>query len=125
MRAPRLPTKQLFSLTLPLFGSIDFQPIQFAHHFCVPDPGCDRPVRKRTCITSEFTSRSASHSKPKTVAIAAFLGDSGFYRQKAADCCGKVTILGLKTAFCTGIRVNIFQRGCVAAAPVNNSGPIS
>src|SRR5664279_544850 len=124
-QAPPLPTKQPFSLTLPLFRSIDFQPIQFAHRSCAPEPGCNPPVRKSTCITRRFTSLTPSHSKPKTVAIAAFLGDSGFYRQKAADCCGKVTILGLETAFCTGIRVNIFQRGCVAAAPVNNSGPIS
>src|SRR5450755_3019916 len=101
--APRLPTKQLFSLTLPLFGSIDFQPIQFAHRSCAPEPGCNPPVRKSTCITRRFTSLTPSHGKLKTMATAAFLGDSGFFCQKETNCCGKVTIFGLATVFCTVI----------------------
>src|ERR1035437_4869187 len=92
-QAPRLPTKQLFSLTLPLFGSIDFQPIHFAHHFCVPDPGCDRPVRKRTCITGKFTSRSASNGKPKVLSKRLFFGQFSFYIQISAMCCNYATFL--------------------------------
>src|ERR1700688_169049 len=68
------------------------------------EPGCDRPVRKRTCIRGEFTSLTTSHGKPKTKAIAAFLGDSGIFRQKEKNCCGNVTIFGLVTVFCPEIR---------------------
>src|ERR1700693_6269157 len=52
-------------------------------------PGCDRPVRKRTCIRGKFTTPTGSHGKRKTAAFAAFLGDSAIYRQKEKDCCGK------------------------------------
>src|SRR3972149_6123197 len=40
------------------FRSIDLQPIHFAHHSCAQnslrDPGCHRPVRKRTCIRTKW-----------------------------------------------------------------------
>jgi hypothetical protein len=56
------------------------------------------------------------------MATAAFLGDSGFFCQKETDCCGKVTIFGLATVFCTAIRADGGQLDCVAASSVNNSG---
>jgi hypothetical protein len=37
--------------------------------------------------------------KPKTAAIAAFLGESGLYRQKAADCCSIVTNFEAEAVF--------------------------
>jgi hypothetical protein len=54
-------------------------------------------TQKGLALPGEFTSLTEPDGKLKTTAIAAFLGDSGLYRQKAADCCGKVTIFGLKT----------------------------
>jgi hypothetical protein len=57
------------------------------------------------------------------MATAAFLGDSGFFCQKETDCCGKVTIFGLATVFCTAIRADDGQVDCVADSPVNNSAP--
>jgi hypothetical protein len=35
--------------------------------------------------------------KPKTAAIAAFLGDSGIYRQNESHCCVNATVLGCTT----------------------------
>jgi hypothetical protein len=60
--------------------------------------GCDRPYAKGLALPGEFTSVTTCDSKTKTTAIAAFLGDSGLYRQIAAECCGKVTIFGVKPA---------------------------
>src|ERR1700682_2408058 len=84
-------------------------------------PGCDRPVRKRTCIRGEFTSRNTFHGKPKTEAIADFLGDSGFYRQIESKCCGKATNLGPKTVFRFRIRAIGSRAGRFVGGPVNKS----
>ena len=78
--APRQPTTQLSSLESAPFNSIGpkFRPIPFALR---PEPqispGGDRSVRVLTALTREFRPVAAHRGKPKTVAIAAFLGESG------------------------------------------------
>src|SRR6185437_14624150 len=90
-RAPRPPTKQPFSLPCPFLVRSAFSrsslPIAFAYEFRLASIRTQKDLHR-----CEFTSSTALSGKTKTVAVAAFLGDSRLYRQKAADCCGNVTI---------------------------------
>jgi hypothetical protein len=69
-----------------------------------------------------------SHGKRKTVAFAAFLGDSAFYRQKETDCCRNATIFEVGALIQYPFRGREGRIGrqpnCLADGSVNNSRTI-
>src|SRR5579872_1949887 len=89
-------------MTLPLLRFDRISAETRARRFCVPNPGGDRSVRNRTCIDGRTTQSANSSGKAKTAANAAFLGESGRYRQKRANCCGDSTMTSSRKIFAPG-----------------------
>src|SRR5665213_2570993 len=95
MRALRLPTKQSFSLSLPLLVRSAFS--RYSLFATLAYKVRPRSTRTQKAVhRGRFTSVTELYGKPKRLAVAAFLGDSGRYCEKAAGCCGKVTNAGAK-----------------------------
>ena len=68
------------------FRSTGLRPIPLPVTSCVRSPRLrSTRVRKRTCNTANLHLSTASSGKPKTAAIAAFLGEKASYRQKACQ----------------------------------------
>ena len=116
-RAPRQPTTQLSSLKLPLLirsaGGFGRSPSACPAHGTGkvpdlrPDPGAFG------LHYGKFRPVTARRGKPKTMATAAFLGESGLYRQKDVACCVNVTNSIRQTIQrCAG------EAACVVAAQV-------
>lgn len=52
---------------MPLFCSIDFQPIQFAHRSCAPEPDYISRYANRRAIAGKSTHATACRDKPKVL----------------------------------------------------------
>ncbi len=76
-----------------------------ADPLCLPtepqmSPGGDRSVCVLTALTRKFRPVAGGRGKPKTVAIAAFLGELAPGRQKDGSCCVNVTNWDRQRLFC-------------------------
>src|SRR5262245_27931288 len=95
-RVPPKATTQPYSLNLPLL----FDRPEPGRSPCLPSfasraaklPSCDRSGRVLPCVTGKFRPVTRRRGKPKTGATAAFLGELGYWREKAVGCCVNVTI---------------------------------